>query len=72
MDKPLACCLKYASEKMKHINNNFWKDELQEFKYTDKKMEINERSVLKIPTFYNENMKIGNIYFFTVHSLRMK
>ena len=23
MDKLLACCLKYVSEKMKHIHNNF-------------------------------------------------
>ena len=64
MDKLLACGLTYVSEKMKHIHNNFWKDVLQAFINIDKKVEINERSVLKTPIFYNENIKIGNSYIF--------
>ena len=66
MDKLLACGLKYVNEKMKHIHNNFWKDVLQAFINIDKKREINERSVLKTPIFYNENtcIKIGNSYIF--------
>ena len=64
MDKLLACGLKYVSEKMKHIHNNFWKDVLQAFINTDKKIEMNESSVLKTPIFYNENIKIGNSYIF--------
>ena len=47
-----------------NIHNNFWKDVLQAFINIDKKMEINERSVLKTPIFYNENIKIGNSYIF--------
>ena len=55
---------------MKHIHNNFWKAVLQAFININKKMKINERSVLKTPIFYNESIKIGNSYNFTVHGLR--
>ena len=72
MDKLQACGLKYVSEKMIYIHNNFWKDVLQAFINTDKKIKINERSVLKTPIFYNENIKIGNSYIFYSHGAWFK